>query len=354
MKYLLIIATITLILFSCKCKNQVESKDKTVITWPKGLPQYDHILIVMEENKDYSEVLTTDTTSAADSTFLVDHIAPYINKTLRAEGANFTQMYGEEHFSQGNYFWFLSGSNQNIGFNDEVPDRTLTAPNLASQLIEKGYTFKGYAESLPSIGSTEDTDGLYARKHVPWISFINVPNGKTVETSSNLRFIDFPKDTSEYKNLPTVCFVIPNLANDMHNGTDPERITKGDTWLKDNLDNYYQWAKKHNSLLILSFDENNDKRYLTGLTNPMVNPDTCSSDYTENCVDLQNNTITIFAGAHIKAGDYAEGNGITHVTILRTIEAMYGLPKAGAQQTNAVAKGITDNQIITDIFEQNN
>ena len=36
---------------------------------------------------------------------------------------------------------------------------------------------------------------IYARKHVPWISFANVPNGTTAETSSNLRFADFPSET---------------------------------------------------------------------------------------------------------------------------------------------------------------
>ena len=35
---------------------------------------------------------------------------------------------------------------------------------------------------------------------------------------------------------------------------------------------------------------------------------------------------------------------------LRTLEAMYGLPRAGAQQPNAAGGGIRDDFIITDIF----
>jgi hypothetical protein len=61
--------------------------------------------------------------------------------------------------------------------------------------------------------------------------------------------------------------------------------------------------------------------------------------------------VTIFAGAHIRPGIYPEGRGITHVNILRTIEAMYGLPQSGAQQPNAAGLGITDEKIITDAFE---
>jgi hypothetical protein len=49
---------------------------------------------------------------------------------------------------------------------------------------------------------------------------------------------------------------------------------------------------------------------------------------------------TIFAGAHIKQGDYSEGKGITHVNILRTLEVMYDLPRAGAQQPNAAGGAI--------------
>ena len=68
------------------------------IPWPSTLPVYDHIVIVVEENKDYEQILG-------------GHDAPYLGK-LAAEGASFERMFGEEHFSQGNYFWLFSGSNQ--------------------------------------------------------------------------------------------------------------------------------------------------------------------------------------------------------------------------------------------------
>jgi phospholipase C len=309
-----------------------ESAGKSIaanLTWPQNLPVYDHIVIVVEENKDYDEIIG-------------NKAAPYINSTLKTAGANLTQMYAEEHVSQGNYFWLFSGSNQDIGFHDIVPDEVhdakypFRARNLGEQLIKKGLSFKGYAESLPAIGDTVDAAGAYARKHVPWISFGNVPNGKTVAASSNLRFVDFPSD---YNKLPAVCFVIPNLEHDMHNGRPPKSIAAGDTWLRENMDSYYQWAKRHNSLLILTFDENDDTWHYHGLTDP------ASSDRV-----VENKIATIFAGAHVKPGDYPEGRGVTHVNILRTLEAMYGLAKSGAQQPNAVKTGIADDYIITDIF----
>ena len=80
---------------------------------PVGRPVYDHVVIVVEENKDYEQIIG----SAA---------APYIN-LLKKEGASFTKMYAEEHHSQGNYFWLFSGSNQGVGFYDDVPEKLFAA-----------------------------------------------------------------------------------------------------------------------------------------------------------------------------------------------------------------------------------
>ena len=291
------------------------------LSWPADLPVYDHIVIVVEENKDYEQIIGSPA-------------APYINGTLKVEGANLTRMYAEEHHSQGNYFWLFSGSNQKVGFIDRIPKKPINARNLGEQLIGAGRSFKGYSEDLPAIGSTVARSGLYARKHVPWISFSNLPNGTTVTTSSNLRFKDFPADFSM---LPTVSLVIPNLIHVMHDGSIPGSVKAGDTWLKQNIDGYYQWAKQHNSLLILTFDENDHGP--SGLTDPAA-----------GTLTKRNRIVTIFAGARIKPDDYAEGEGVTHVNLLRTLEAMYGLGTAGAQQPFALAAGIADDFIIKDVF----
>jgi len=303
-------------------------------TWPSNLPKYDHILIVVEENKDYEQIIGNKS-------------APYINM-LAVEGANLTHMFAEEHPSEGNYFWLFSGNNQNVGFHDQVPSGKFSTGSLGEQLLKKGLSFKGYSESLPAIGFEADVTPpncrypcIYGRKHVPWISFAAIPNGTTPDTSSNLRFVDFPSD---YTKLPTVAFVIPNMENDMHNGAPKDSVPAGDLWLKRNIDSYYQWAKTHNSLLILTFDENDDKGGYRGLTDPSISPDHDQSGH-----DRQNRIATIIAGAHVKA-NYAEPNGMTHVNILRTLEAMYGLPKSGAQQANAVRAGISDDAIATNVL----
>lgn len=91
---------------------------------------------------------------------------------------------------------------------------------------------------MPFDGYEGAQNGPYRAKHNPWRDFSNLP------TSTNKTFNSFPSD---YNNLPTVSIVVPDQNNDMHDGT----IRQADDWLKNNFDSYVQWAKTHNSVLIV-------------------------------------------------------------------------------------------------------
>ena len=41
----------------------------------------------------------------------------------------------------------------------------------------------------------------------------------------------------------------------MHDGSPATSVSFGVEWLRKHIDPYYQWAKAHNSLLIVTFDE---------------------------------------------------------------------------------------------------
>ncbi len=291
------------------------AESATPLHWPAELPVYDHVVIVVEENKDYDQVLDGSQ-------------APYI-KELQKAGADLKNMYAEEHPSQGNYFWLFSGSNQGVQ-GDTILSSLLppTVSNLGQQLIAANRSFIGYSEDLPQMGSTVRAKHYYARKHAPWISFSNLA------PSTNLPFSDFPTD---FTKLPTVSFVIPNLIHDMH-GAFPHlpSVRAGNDWLHDHLDAYYRWAVSNNSLLILTSDENDHGP--GGLTDPAA----------KNEAD-QNRIFTLFVGAHVKAGNF--DTKVTHVNILRTLEAMYGIKPSGAQQTFARNAGIADDTLLTGVFE---
>jgi hypothetical protein len=235
--------------------------------------------------------------------------APYLNQLAR-DGAYFTNSFGITHPSQPNYLALFSGSTQ--GITDDSCPHLFRSNNLGGQLLAAGFSFAGYSESMPTDGYTNCLSYPYARKHNPWVDFRRVP------ASVNLTFAAFPADFSA---LPTVAIVVPNLCNDMH---DCSRLT-GDAWLHDHIDAYAQLARAHASLLIVTWDED---------------------DYSASNA---NHIATIFYGAGLKTGAYAET--ITHYNVLRTIEDMYGLKALGGA---AAAVPITDSwgdAIFSDEFE---
>ena len=236
------------------------------------LPKPDHIIIVMEENHSYADIIGSSQ-------------APYIN-SLAQSGASFTDSHAITHPSQPNYLELFSGSTQ--GVTDDSCPHSFNVDSEASQLLDAGLSFVGYSEGLPNEGSLVCTAGKYARKHSPWTNFTNLP------VTTNEPYTVFPK---KLKKLPTVSWVIPNLDDDMHDGS----IAQGDTWLKNNLAAYATWAMTHNSLLIVTWDEDDGSQ--------------------------SNQIPTIFVGPMVKPGQYSEH--ITHDNVLATVEAMYQLAPLG-------------------------
>ena len=92
-----------------------------------------------------------------------------------------------------------------------IPPHSFTAPNLANELVARRRSFGGFSESLPAPGYLGcSAPGGYVRRHNPWSDFTNVP------LSQNRPFANFPTD---YTRLPTVSYVVPDLNDDMHDGT---------------------------------------------------------------------------------------------------------------------------------------
>jgi phosphatidylinositol-3-phosphatase len=235
-----------------------------------SVPVFDHIVLVMFENHAYSQINGSSS-------------APYFN-SLASQGAKFTQSFAITHPSQPNYLAIFSGSTQGVT-NDNCP-LTFSGNTIAKQVAAAGRTYKSYSEAMPSDGYTGCSSGTYRRKHNAVPDFTNEPAG------SNVRFSTFPSSTN-YASLPTVSYVAPDMCNDMHDCS----ISTGDTWLKNKMDAYAQWAKTHNSLLIVTFDEDNG--------------------------GSSNHVFTVFVGAHTQVGSFS--TQINHYNILSTIESAYGL-----------------------------
>lgn len=238
------------------------------------LPRPDHIVVVVEENKSFSQIVGNPE-------------APYINSLAR-RGALFTHSFGVGHPSQPNYLALFSGSTQ--GVTDDSCPQACTGETLAGELFRTGRSFGSYAESMPSAGYTGCSHDGYARKHNPYVNW----QGRGLPASANMPLASFP---DQYARLPTVSFVIPDMEHDMHDGT----IGMGDAWLAEHLGSYVQWAALHNSLLILTWDEG-----------PRTG---------------DNRIPTIFVGPMVRRGVYSRR--IDHYDVLRTIGDMYGLGSLG-------------------------
>jgi hypothetical protein len=242
-------------------------------------PRYSHVVVVIEENYSGSAILGGGQ-------------APYI-KSLAAQGENFPNYHGVSHPSEPNYLALFTGSTQHTDGSDNCIRSS--AKSIVGEARSAGVSVKGYIEGLSSGNG-------YACRHDP---FSQISDAKSADT-------DFSHFPSNYATLPELSVVVPNLADDMHDNG----IGSGDRWVKAHLNGYAQWAKTHNSLLIVMSDENDaDPNY--GGNQPGENG---------------NGALAVAVGARIAAGKSNTGH-FDHYSMLRTLEDLFGLKHLGASAT---------------------
>jgi len=231
-------------------------------------------------------------------------------------------------------------SNTPVGIgNNVIPAslRPFTTPNLGAALIASGRSFASFSESLPyprydGAGDLSPAADLYRRKHNPAINWIELGSRRVagderknlLPVESNLGFTETtdPNDRTRYRGfavdaqgnrigfeqLPTVSIVVPNEQHDMHSAG--KRAC--DAWLEIHIKPYAEWAREHDSLLIVTMDEDGSTNatrgdpYMTGI-DPIA---------------------TFFFGppGQVVAGKYDER--IDHLNVLATVLDRYGLLEA--------------------------
>lgn len=225
------LAILFLILVCVGCGGSGSSMNTTMTGSPApipsgGFPQFGHVVLIVEENSSYSQVIGNPA-------------MPYLNSLATQHGLA-TQYYANTHPSIGNYFMLTTGQ---LVTNNDALTGTVNVDNIVRELLAAGKTWKSYAES-------RGDPALYVQRHDPLSYFTDVVNSPT-QMQNLVSFSQFSVDLSN-GSLPNFSFVVPNLLDDAHNGP----LSQADAWLKTNISPLISNATFQNDgLLIITFDE---------------------------------------------------------------------------------------------------
>ena len=251
------------------------------------VPAFDHVVVVVLENKERGNVLGNPD-------------APAFNAFAR-KGAVLTGYRGVTHPSLPNYLALVSGSTHDIS--SDCTSCTVGGRSLADTLEVRKLTWKAYAEGLPRTGWTGPSRGRYAKKHVPFLYFRRVL-ARPARLSRIVPLAQLTRDRVAGR-LPNFALVVPDLCHGMHDCS----VATGDAWLK---------------------------RFLP----PLVNlPGTAVFVVFDESDTADPGVPALALGPLVRAHSYSTGV-ISHYGLLRTIEQGFGLPLLGRSARATPVTGI--------------
>jgi len=212
-------------------------------------------------------------------------------RDIISKGTLLAQYYALTNPSQPNYIGLLAGDLLGVS-GDGVYN--LAATNLVDLMEEKNVTWKSYQEHYPGNCFAGDTgDGLYKRKHNPFISFDNIRDNP--QRCANI--VDASELLQDLKDgtVPQYSFYTPNMDNNGHD----TGLKYAASWLsKSFLPTYLDlFNSTGNSLLVITFDEG---------------------------VPGDNQIYTLLIGSMIPE-DNIDNTRYTHYSLLRLVEENFGL-----------------------------
>jgi phospholipase C len=203
---------------------------------PADAPQFDHVILVVEENHSFTDVMGNSA-------------MPYFNSLASKYGLS-TQYYGDGHPSMPNYLMLTTGQMESF---DDNFSGTIGDDNIVRELVKAGKSWKAYEESIPGKGYMGGDAPPYVRRHNPFALLSDVQKDPT-QAANIVPFSEFGSDLANNA-LPQYAFIAPNVNNDAHNGT----LAAADSWLQSNIAPVISSSMFQNSgLLIITFDESED------------------------------------------------------------------------------------------------
>ena len=244
-----------------------------------GVPDLDHVVVIVLENKPSKRVL-----GAAE--------APYLNR-LAARGALATRYSAIRHPSLPNYLAMTSGTTGGLTRDCAPAECGVAVTTIASEVAASGRTWRMYAESMPA-PCTRTNAGDYAVRHNPFLYDPSVTGDAAGCAQHDVPYDRLAADLAGGR-LPDLAFISPNLCDDMHDCG----VATGDAWMAREVPKILASSafRSGRSLLVVTFDEG---------------------------VSADNTVATVLAGPAARPGARS-GRPYTHYSLLRTIEDAWHL-----------------------------
>jgi phospholipase C len=308
-----------------------------------GVAPLKHVFVIMMENTSYDDLLSPSNTNTA---FI---------RQLAANNGLANNYFGVTHVSLPNYIAATSGQTWNSNSDDVAQAPSFDHQNLVDQLEAGRVSWKAYMEDLPFPGDTvtQTPDGLYVRKHDPFLMYPDVYTNPA-RAGKVVPLTQLSTDLSTNR-VPQFVWITPNNCNNMHGGAPscPFPNTPNDANQQalyqdgDNFLSTWVGAITHSkawtgrSAIFITWDEGGfETSSPFGPTDISPGPDspilpaTPANPATGGGGDLAGGTT--YGGGHVPMIVVARGVGprvdstfADHYSLLQTIEQNFGLPLLG-------------------------
>lgn len=266
------------------------------------VPASDHVILLMEENHSYQQVVGNPN-------------APYLNSLIKSYGLA-TNYDANSHYSIPNYFWITTGKYVTLSDGTQA---VFNVDNVTRYLLAAGKTWKAYEESIPYAGYTGPTQEPYEKNHDPFAYLSDVVNSSQV-----MNIVPFTQLATDIANsqLPNYALITPNGNDDGHT----QNLSVMDKWLSTNLPpllNSPAFQPGGNGLLIITFDESIDSDCSPLATCPKL-PENGGGGH----------VAAVLIGPKIKAG-WQSSVFYQHPSVLKTMLLALGISGAPGAAQNA-------------------
>ena len=271
-------------------------------------PDFVHIIVFFFENHEYDVVVNNPA-------------MPNYNHYIQ-ENTLLTQYYAITHLSLPNYIATFGGDTFNI--TTDCSKCFVDAASLPDQIESSGRTWRAYLEDMPRPCYIGDT-ATYVQKHDPFIYFDPIRLDPARCERSIVPLSQLETDLS-VDNLPNFVYIMPNECNSAHDEylNSNCNLATADSWLGgwvDKLSAYLQpRADTEPYLIVLTWDEGQGSHSCCGLPK-----------------QAGGRVATVLISPLAKSG-FLDDTAYTHYSLLKTIEAAWGLPylRHAGDESNAL------------------